>query len=143
MISNADTGMGFKGCKEYLLHGHLDDMNPDRVDWIESRNLATYDPDIAVPIMRATANLSTRCKKPLYHMSISWPPNYHPAQDEMSMVADDTLEHLGLSDHQVLIIAHNDTDHAHMHLMINRVHPDTGKAWSDSWDYRRREEAGR
>ena len=35
------TGTGFKGTVLYLLHGHLDALNPDRVEWIESRNLPT------------------------------------------------------------------------------------------------------
>ncbi len=43
----------------------------------------------------------------------------------------------GLQDHQAWIVAHRDTAHPHVHVMVNRVHPDTGKAWSASHDYRR------
>src|SRR6266705_854707 len=38
-------------------------------------------------------------------------------------------------EHQVLIVAHADREHAHMHLMVNRVHPETGKVWSRWQDY--------
>ena len=37
----------------------------------------------------------------------------------------------------MLIYAHNDEPHPHMHFLVNRVHPKTGKAWSRSHDYER------
>jgi hypothetical protein len=39
-----ELGTGFKGGVLYLLNGHLDNLNPDRVAWIETRNLPTEDP---------------------------------------------------------------------------------------------------
>jgi hypothetical protein len=36
-----------------------------------------------------------------------------------------------------VIVAHNDTEHPHLHMMVNRVHPETGKAWSNSLDFKR------
>ncbi len=47
------------------------------------------------------------------------------------------LKDLGLQDHQAWMVAHRDTAHPHVHVMVNRVHPDTGKAWSAGHDYRR------
>ena len=55
----------------------------------------------------------------------------------MEEACDAVLERLGLSEHQVFTVAHSDTAHPHMHLMVNRVHMETGKAWSTSHDYRR------
>jgi hypothetical protein len=42
-----------------------------------------------------------------------------------------------LQNHQALIVAHNDRQHPHVHIMLNRVHPERGTAWSNSWDFRR------
>ncbi|WP_147115436.1 relaxase/mobilization nuclease domain-containing protein, partial [Tateyamaria sp. syn59] len=41
---------------------------------------------------------------------------------------------LGVSDRQAVIIGHNDTDHRHVHIMVNRVCPITGKAATMSND---------
>jgi hypothetical protein len=49
------------------------------------------------------------------------------------------LQDLGLSEHQALLVAHNDT--AHIHVMVNRVHPETGKAWDNGHDYARIEKS--
>ena len=53
----------------------------------------------------------------------------------MERVADRLLAELKLQGHQVVIVAHKDRPHAHMRLMVNRVHPETGRAW-DRWQDR-------
>jgi hypothetical protein len=47
------------------------------------------------------------------------------------------MKAMGWAEHQVLYVAHNDARHPHLHLIINRVHPDTGRALND-WQERRR-----
>lgn len=37
---------------------------------------------------------------------------------------------LRLQEHRALIVSHGDQDHPHMHLLINRVHPETGLVWN-------------
>src|SRR5699024_12371386 len=44
-------------------------------------------------------------------------------------VAEGYLGHMGLEEHQALVVAHNDTAHPHVHIAVNRVHPERGKAW--------------
>ena len=41
---------------------------------------------------------------------------------------DASLEALGLDGHEALIVAHDDTRHPHVHVVANRVDPETGKA---------------
>ena len=47
----------------------------------------------------------------------------------------ETLSALGLDQHEVLMVAHNDEPHPHLHLIVNRVHPETGKAAGLSNDH--------
>ncbi|WP_416799476.1 relaxase/mobilization nuclease domain-containing protein [Ciceribacter azotifigens] len=122
----------FKASALYLAgrsHGH----KPDRVAWMESRNLETDDPGKAAIRMDATAAASTRCKQPQYHFIISFDPNDAKAgkvnDQVMREIAGQTIERMGLAEHQVLIYAHRDTKHPHMHFLVNRVHPLTGRAW--------------
>jgi hypothetical protein len=133
----AGIGTGFKGAITYLLLGKKDEPNPDRVAWTQLRNLPTDNPKLAPRLMRATANQSARCAKPLYHLVLSWREDENPTDEMMQAHVDDTLRDLELLDHQAFIAAHKDTQHRHVHLIINRVHPETTKAWSRSMDYAR------
>jgi hypothetical protein len=53
----------------------------------------------------------------------------------MEAVADRVLGDLGLAEHQALLVAHQDRAHPHVHIMVNRVHPETGMAW-ERWQDR-------
>jgi hypothetical protein len=136
MIAHAVTGSGFKGVVSYLETGH-DKDSPERVAWSSARNLATDNLKVAASVMRHTANQSVRCKKPVYHMAISWPSGDDVDREAMEEIAERTLADMGLDEHQALIVAHNDAEHNHIHIVVNRVHPETGKAWATSHDRKR------
>lgn len=136
MIGEAQTGTGFGGLARYLATGPRGDR-PERVEWAEARNLPTTDPDLYPAMMRATARLSRRVQDPVFHFSVSWPREEKLERRAMANVADRALFDLGLSEHQSVIVCHNDTEHPHLHVMVNRVHPETGKAWA-KWRYKTR-----
>jgi hypothetical protein len=137
VIGNVNQlGKGFKGVASYLESGK-DGQQWDRVEWIESRNLPTRDPQTAARVMAATARDSERTAAPVYHFSISFDPGDPVDRDAMRRVADRTLRDLGLQDHQALIVAHRDTAHPHVHVVVNRVHPETARAWSNFRDFPR------
>lgn len=136
VIGKVMKGRGFAGLARYLETGR-DGTSPDRVEWIEARNLPTNDPHTASLLMRATAAQSVRVQKPVYHIALSFDPDDGVDRAAMVRVADRLLNDLGLDEHQALIVAHGDTRHAHVHLMINRVHPETFRAWDHRHDYAR------
>jgi hypothetical protein len=129
MIGECHSGAGFGGLTRYLLHGKKDNPNPERVLWTSTRELALEDPQQAAILMRMTA-AQGRTQEPVEHISISIPPHEHLSREQWERVADTTLRDLGLEDHQVLIVAHRDTAHDHIHLVVNRVHPETYRAWN-------------
>ena len=134
MIGVASRGASFHALGGYLTLG-ANRRSPERVDWVETRNLSTQTPRTAAHIMSATAELSKRVQKPVYHLIVSWHEKDAPTPQAMSQVMDATLSKLGLDDHQALLVAHNDCDHPHLHAMVNRVHPETGKAWNGGHDH--------
>jgi hypothetical protein len=136
VIGKAKSGAGFGGLTRYLLTGKKDDPRPDRVLWTSTRELALEDPREAAVLMRATASLG-RTDKPVEHFSISFAPGEHLTREQWERVIDTTLRDLDLEGHQALIVAHRDTAHEHIHLMVNRVHPETFRAW-DRWQDRPR-----
>ena len=134
MIGKVIRGRGFGGLARYLELGR-NGNDPDRVDWIEARNLPTNDPQTASLLMRATAAQSDRVQKPVYHIALSFDPDDAVDRATMLRVADRLLRDLGLQEHQALIVAHGDTRHAHLHIMVNRVHPQTYRAWDPKHDF--------
>ena len=66
--------------------------------------------------------------KPVLHYSLSWAQDETPTRQEMSRAVDGSVEALGLEGHEALIVAHDDTRHPHVHVIANRVDPETGKA---------------
>ena len=134
MIAKAMRGRAFGGLARYLEAGR-DGNAPERVEWLEARNLPTADPETAGLLMRATAAQSDRVQRPVYHLALAFDPEDRVDRATMVGVADRLLSDLGIQDHQVLIVAHGDTAHRHLHLMINRVHPETFRAWDPRSDY--------
>ena len=134
-------GQSFKALAAYLEYGKLDRSKVDRVDWIESRNLPTEHPQAAARIMLATARENQRVKKPVYHFTVSLAPGDPANRETMRQVADQTIRELGLQEHQVLIVAHRDRAHSHMHFMVNMIHPDRRTVWSDWRDWVRLQQA--
>ena len=127
----------FLALARYLIHGDARPTPPERVAWIATQNLATQDPELAAKIMAATAALSKRCTHACLHTIIAWHPDEQPTPEAMQEIAFKTLSLAGLAGHQALAMGHGDKAHPHLHLMINRVHPETGRAWSDSHSHRR------
>ena len=131
------THNDFLALAAYLVHGRTRPASPKRVAWIIGHNIPTIDPELAAHYMTATAERSKRCKNAAYHLSINWRPDEKPSPEVMQEIARRTLELGGLAEHQALVMGHSDKPHAHLHMMINRVHPETGRAWSTSHDYKR------
>jgi Relaxase/Mobilisation nuclease domain len=67
-----------------------------------------------------------KLKRPVYAISIEWHPDDKPSKKHMRETAHDVLKLLGLQDHQAVIVEHTDQPHAHIHLCVNLVHPETG-----------------
>ncbi len=133
MIGVSSSGRRFAPLAKYLAVGKSGHER-ERVAWSEGRNVPTDDPRLAAQIMQATARQNPRVKEPVYHVAVSFDPKdgERVTPELMRQVADRLLKDLKLDEYQVMIVAHQDREHQHMHLMINRVHPETGLAW-DRW----------
>lgn len=125
-----DSGIGksFMGLASYLATGK-GGQEAERVTWSEGVNVSTDDIKAAACEMRMTAFENTRVTKPVYHFSVNWHPHESDKVDqELAMkVVRATLDDLGLSEHQAMVVAHHDREHFHVHCMVNRIHPDTLK----------------
>lgn len=134
-------GSSFRGAFLYYLHDKGGAETRERVAWAHTENMRTDDPDQAWRVMAYTAREQNRLKeasgqsragrkleKPVFAYSLSWDPEQNPSRKHMLKTARNSLEMLGLSDHEAVIIAHQDEPQKHVHVIVNRVHPITGTA---------------
>lgn len=134
MIAKVSSGKSFSGLMHYLEHGRSG-HEIERVAWTSGRNLFSEDPEIAGRIMEATADENYRVQKPVYHLSIAFDPTDTVDRQRMELVGDRVLRALGLQDHEALFVAHRDREHPHVHIVVNRVHPETHRAWERWQDW--------
>ncbi|WP_288132430.1 relaxase/mobilization nuclease domain-containing protein [Accumulibacter sp.] len=146
MVPRTTKGRSFKGAAAYYLHDKGKDTD-ERVVHTEVGNIPVSDPDKAINWMCYTAMHADTLKEaagigkggrklrdPVYSFSLSWHPDERPDGPHMVAAAKDALRSLQLGEHQYLLVIHNDTKHPHIHAIVNRVHPETGKAATLSKD---------
>lgn len=124
MIAKIVQGRGFKGVVNYVL-----DKNKAEILAADGLRLSTKDLVVRSFITQSSLN---PISKPVAHISLDF-----SAQDrekltngKMIEIAKEYMAKMGYSNTQYLIARHHDTDHPHLHLILNRVDSD-GKRISD------------
>jgi hypothetical protein len=97
-----------------------------RGDVVLSWNLLSFD--TAAGEMQGVASLNDRCKDAVCHYELAWPPGERPTRPQWTDSALQTLKALGYEGHQYMVVAHDDKKHFHIHIMVNKVHPQTLRA---------------
>lgn len=77
--------------------------------------------------MIALARETTRSKMPVNHWVFAWPEGEQPTRKQVDELVQKFLEGMGLEGHQTIYALHCDTKNYHVHIAVNRVHPDTLK----------------
>lgn len=143
----AQRGHSFKGAGLYYLHDKGADTS-ERVAWTHTQNVPTQDPEKALNWMAYTATHADQIKQQagvagtgrksksgaVYSFSLSWHPDQEPDKDKMLGSALETIDLLGLRDHEAVIVAHQETEHPHVHVICNLVNPQDGRTAVPSYD---------
>lgn len=145
--ATASKGNSFAGVIGYITHDIGKDTD-ERVAFVETLNMRTADPEKAAKVMawtkyhaaslkeaggiKATGN---KTKDPVYHVSLNWAPGEKPTHAHMVDTAKSALAALGYIGHEVVLAAHTDKDHQHIHIVVNRIHPETGRTHNPNNDY--------
>lgn len=80
--------------------------------------------------LKEAAGVDARGRKnthPVLHFTLSWPRGEQPGKEHMQQTALSALKAIGLDEHQAVLAAHTDKQHAHVHVVVNTVHPLTGR----------------
>ena len=133
MIANKKIGRDFYGVLKY---------NQGKVEKGEAivldTNLASRKVVMQTKEFNLIRQLRPNLSKAVYHTSLSLPYTDSLSDKEFTNLGREYLEGMGFNDNQHIIYKHNDQDHAHIHIVANRV-KFSGDVVSDSQDYKRSE----
>ncbi len=149
------AGSSFKGLHQYCAHDVDKAITSERVEWMDTRNIAA-DPQHAYKVMIATAANANELKKQagvkagrksttgeVLHLVLSFDKDEPSDRATVNKAVDGMLANLGADpakmrgkskparrqfadEHQAVLYVHKDTDNTHVHVMVNTVHPETG-----------------
>lgn len=158
------NGKSFRGAGQYYLHDKAREplaldgalarlvkpQTDERVWFTDTRNTLSADPWGAINEMWHTAADQKRlkrdaglptsgrtCDEPVKTISLSWHKDDAPTPVHMIEAADAYLKHMGWQEHQALYVGHNDTEHRHIHIILNRVHAENGRTLDDYREQKR------
>ncbi|EHD9149698.1 IncI1-type relaxase NikB [Salmonella enterica] len=118
----------------------LVDVMKDGCEWVNFYGVTCFHNctslETAAEEMEYTARQARYAKDdtdPVFHYILSWQAHESPRPEQIYDSVRHTLKALGLSEHQYVSAVHTDTDNLHVHVAVNRVHPDTGYLNCLSW----------
>ena len=114
----------WKRTADYILDTKGATTQGEKVGSYRVTNCGTDDPAQAATIIEAiqAANKRSKADK-TYHLVFSFPPGERPELDVLHAIEDELCATIGYADHQRISAVHIDTDHLHVHVAINKVHP--------------------
>ncbi|HAT8773708.1 TraI/MobA(P) family conjugative relaxase [Legionella pneumophila] len=113
----------FSGLVQYLCNQQ---NKQERVGKVRLSNCNSIDPLWAVQEVLATQAKNQRATgDKTYHMLISFAPGENPSPQDLREIEDRVALSIGFKEHQRISVVHHDTDNLHIHVAINKIHPQT------------------
>ncbi len=125
MIAKIVQGQGFRGVIGYVL-------DKEKASLLYSEGVRIKDKESIVKSFVAQQKLNPKIAKPVAHISLDFSvQDKHRLTDQFMVgMAQEYMEKMGYRDTQYIIVRHQDTDHPHVHIVINRI-DNNGKRISD------------
>ena len=111
---------------EYITQA-VDERGNEKLAYYGAKNFVTETVKSQKAELIALASESIRSPMPVSHWSMSWQENELPSHEQIGEAVDVFLQRMGLEGHQVIYALHKNTAHHHVHIVVNRTHPDTLK----------------
>lgn len=108
----------------YICAPHLEDST-ERVCYAGARGFLSVDFKGRQAEMIALTADAVRCGNTVDHWIVSWREAETPASHQVERFMDVFMAHMEMAAHQVIYAVHADTTNRHLHLALNRVHPQT------------------
>jgi hypothetical protein len=102
-------------------------------------NMIGKDQKTLTEEFRIASGLRPGVTKCVYHASLSVSPNEKLSDSQWFNIARAYLKGMDFNGNQYAVYRHTDTEHAHIHIIANRIRITDGTPVNDSWQYRRGE----
>jgi hypothetical protein len=109
----------------------------EKVAWSRVSNCGSDDPRLALLQIKNCQARNTRAQNKTLHLVVSFPEGERPTDAQLHAIEDKLCAALGMADHQRLSALHVNTVHAHLHVALNRIHPETFKCVDPSFGQRK------
>jgi hypothetical protein len=131
MIAKMIKGASFSGCVSYV-------MEKEQSIIIDAKDIRTENAILAANDFIRISEQNDRVTKPVMHIAISFHRNDSGkvSNQDMQAIGREIIHQLGYGNCQYLMVRHEDQQHPHFHIVINRVDKE-GKLVSDKMDYLR------
>ena len=138
MVINGGSRSGLASYTGYL-GWHL--QRRDTNELVNVRELAGVTADDLTNAFREMSAMGagSRSQRPLYHANIDWRHDEVLTDEQKARAVDRLGEELGLSNQPRAVVEHVKEGRAHLHVVWLRIDPETGKAISDSHNFRKHE----
>lgn len=120
-----DKKSSFRTLKEYITRRETNSETGEVVTVEAPTETNCLSLKTASAEMKAAADMNGRVKDPVYHAVISWKEGEHPSDKQMFEAGHAAMKAVGMDGHQYVFAIHRDTENWHLHMMVNRVHPET------------------
>jgi len=132
MIVKKMKRMNFKKSKEvmiselvdYIFASH-DDHGKEKLAHSGTLNFLTTTRAAQKNEMIALAEESIQSKMPVTHWVLSWRDGELPTPEKVDFAVEYFLQFMEWKEHQAFYAVHKNTSNLHVHIVVNRVHPDT------------------
>jgi len=156
LIPRITVGMGITGSIRYVMGQGNDPVTKERLTLahgevsraqiLGGQNFgfqieSADDIDVARRVMEWSAkpenqaSKGIKCVKDCLHASLSWEKGQEPSREDMTEAAQSFLKSLGMEKARAVFVVHDDTEHAHLHIVASRIDPTTRKTFSERYAY--------
>jgi Relaxase/Mobilisation nuclease domain len=116
-----------KGLTDYITDAKGKSKDKDKIAYTGGRGFIGDSFICHQAEMIALAEDAPKSTNPITHWMVSWKQDEKPSREQVEQAISILMSELELKDHQVIYAVHQDTNNIHVHLAVNRVHPDTLK----------------
>lgn len=111
----------FAGLAKYITD---EQSKTERLGLVKATNCEADSLQAVIGEVLATQHMNTRAKgDKTYHLIVSFRAGEKPTADVLEEVEKRICAGLGYAEHQRLSAVHHDTDNVHIHIAINKIHP--------------------
>jgi|GEM_PF-1824235 len=146
MIPNVVRGSGFRGCLDYV-------FSQLKTPEVVASNMSSDVPRVLAQEFGFVRRLNEKATTAVWHVSLSAAPDERFDEEQWSSIVEKFInlvgskaigKEIGISSerNQFIAVRHQDTDHDHVHIVLNRVNYDAEICYC-KWERNRVQEACR